>query len=173
MGFGGLRWSQREFRVKFCSTFPLASQGWCTGEAMGSELLCFPFKQHWCAPVRTKQEAAAFLARSSWFSGAHSAWLSCRSAHASELVVACLAARSCWLTEVWSKAYCRYREGSRTSSVAFGLLCGGKNTTVIDTWVSEPYITTTFHSEEMAKGILQPNLVRPRAVKATWILLIK
>ncbi|KAJ7398473.1 leucine-rich repeat-containing protein 56 [Pitangus sulphuratus] len=35
---------------------------------------------------------------------------------------------------------------------------GGKNTTVIDTWVSELYITVTFHSEEMAKEVLQPNL---------------
>lgn len=124
--------------------------------------------------MKTKQEAAAslvkiFLIFGSTLIPALLQW----SAHASELVIACSAAHSCWLTEVWSKAYCRYGEDSQTPSVAFGLLRWGKNTTAIDTWVRGLYITTTFHSEEMAKEILQPNAVRPRALKSTWILLNK
>lgn len=61
MGFGGLRWSQSEFRVKQYP--PSGFSGMVNRWGNGVRTAPFPLLSSTGAPVRTKQEAAAFLVK--------------------------------------------------------------------------------------------------------------
>lgn len=170
MGFGGLTWSQSELSEQY---FPSGFSGTVHRGGNGFRAAVSPFKQHWCAPVRSKQEAAASLVK---------IFLVFRSTLRPSLLQistrqwTCRSMFSCtFLLAYWGLIQSLLQIQGRFMDFFSGLWSTlWRQKYNCDRYTGE--WTLHYHHISLwgvAKGILQPNLVRPRAVKATWILLNK